>query len=167
MINYRKYNEVGHTCERTWRVAMTVAAVLVLMKDDPDAVRAFTYDTEADDVGLDPWRLIDGINPLVKEPQAELWFDNGGSKIVDLSQVVYVQQPHKARGAQCLAKEYAMSFVQGRYSLKELAVKCTTNNSHATCAYLALAVASYLPDDFELKFRQELLRVVAASSSVQ
>jgi hypothetical protein len=49
MIKYRKYNEVGHTCEQTWRVALTVADVLALMKDDPDAVRSHIYDTEAAD----------------------------------------------------------------------------------------------------------------------
>lgn len=166
-IKYRKYNEVGHTCEQTWRIAMTVAAVLELMKDDPDRTHAHTYDAEAAEMGLDPWRLIDGINPSVREPAAELWFDNGSSKVVALVDVVYVQQPKAARGAQCLAKAYALALAQGRLTLHQLAVKMTTNNSHATCAYLGLAVPTYLPDEIGLQLQQELLRLVAASSTLQ
>lgn len=161
-MQYKKYGEVGHTCENTWRLAMTVAAVLELMKDDPDSVHAHTYDTEAADMGLDPWRLIDGINPMTREPKAELWFDNGGSKIVDLSTVVYVQQPKAAKAAQQAAKAWALAFAQERMSMNELVDKITVSGD-ATGAYLALGVASHFPDSFELQLRQELLRRIAKS----
>jgi hypothetical protein len=160
-ITYLKYKQVGHTCEQTWRIAMTVAAVLELMKDDPDSVHAHTYDTEAADMGLDPWHLIDGINPLVNQPKAELWFDSGGSTIVDLSEVVYVQQPKTARAAQTIAKTYALAFAQGRFTIKELAEKIVSGLPASSVAYVALGVASYLPDEFELQLRQALLRQIA------
>jgi hypothetical protein len=92
-----KYNVDGHVCGETKRKAMTVSAVLELMKDDPDSVRSFTYDAESGVMGLDPWRLVDGINPMVNEPKSELWFDNGGSRIVDNTSILYVQQPKKKK----------------------------------------------------------------------
>jgi hypothetical protein len=94
------YNVEGHVCGETGRKAMTVAQVLELMKDDPDSVRSFTYDIESGKLGLDPWRLVDGINPLIKEPKSELWFDNGGTpQIVDNTTILYVQQPKKKKSA--------------------------------------------------------------------
>lgn len=87
------YNKDGHVCGVTNRKAMTVAQVLELMKDDPDSVHSFEYDQESAGLGLDPWRLVDSINQCTKEPKAELWFDNGGSMIVELDSILYVQQP--------------------------------------------------------------------------
>lgn len=87
------YNIEGHVCGETGRKAHTVAQVLDLMKDDPDSVHSYTYDQEAAECGLDPWRLVDGIDPHKREQKADLWFDNGGSRTVELTSILYVQQP--------------------------------------------------------------------------
>jgi hypothetical protein len=89
--NKFKYNLVGHVCPQTNRVAMTVAEVIKLQ--DKGDVYSHTYDEEAAGCGLDPWRLVDSINPFTKEPKAELWFANGGSRVVGTETVLYVQQP--------------------------------------------------------------------------
>jgi hypothetical protein len=47
-MKYLKYGQVGHTCEETWRIAMTVAAVLELMKDDPDSIHSSTASSTSD-----------------------------------------------------------------------------------------------------------------------
>ena len=64
-----KYNRAGHVCPNTGRVAMTVTEVLELQNEIGD-VHSFTYDKEAEGFGTDPWRLIDGINPMVNEAKA-------------------------------------------------------------------------------------------------
>jgi hypothetical protein len=102
-----KYNRAGHVCPNTGRVAMTVAEVTELQNEVGD-VHSFTYDKEAEGFGTDPWRLIDGINPMVDKAQSELWFDNGGSKLVKNNIMLYVQMPKALKPCPfcgCEAKE--------------------------------------------------------------
>lgn len=89
------YNAEGHVCPQTNRKAMTVAQVIELQKKGD--VYSYTYDAESAGCGLDPWRLVDSINPFTNEPKAELWFDNGGSKDVPLDAILYVQQPKRSK----------------------------------------------------------------------
>ena len=99
-----KYNRAGHVCQSTGRVAMTVTEVLELQNEIGD-VHSFTYDKEAEGFGTDPGRLIDGINPMVNEAKAELWFDNGGSKLVKNNLMLYVQVPKTLKPCPCCGAE--------------------------------------------------------------
>jgi hypothetical protein len=89
--NQWMYNVEGHVCRKTNRKAMTVAQVIELQNKGD--VYSYTYDPEASTCGLDPWRLVDSINPFTSEPKAELWFDNGGHREVSTDEILYVQQP--------------------------------------------------------------------------
>lgn len=102
-----KYNKADHVCPETGRMAMTVAQVN-LLQDEVGDVHSFTYSKEAAGFGTDPWRLVDGINPMVNEAKSELWFDSGGSKLVKNSTMLYVQVPKTLKPCPmcgCEAKE--------------------------------------------------------------
>jgi hypothetical protein len=159
MIKQLNYNQVGHTCGQTGRVAMFVATVLALQKNPGQGdLHCHTYDGEAADMGLDPWRLIDGFNPMVNEAKCELWFDNGGSKIVGLDQIVYVQQPKPIKELQKKARSLALRVGETDWAKHVVDEIITTGTTPECVMYLALGVASHLPDDYELQLRHELVR---------
>lgn len=90
------YNDAGHICPMTGRIAMTVADAYA-RDDSPD--RHFTiYGTEAAALGMDPWRMIDGLDATT-ETGADgrpvgytLDFASGSSVDVKPDRIIYMQR---------------------------------------------------------------------------
>lgn len=84
------HNVVGHVCPLTGRVAVLAKDVM----NDTDANLWFYSETAAT-AGLDPWRLIDYIDPAVNGVTADAWLDSGACvHLANIEeQVVYKQLP--------------------------------------------------------------------------
>lgn len=84
------YGEVGHVCEKTNRIAMSVVDAFKLTEEDED-LPFYVYSRELDAIGLDPWRRIEAI----EEIGATLYTLDLGRNLdvtVQPTQVVYMQQ---------------------------------------------------------------------------
>lgn len=84
------YNELGHVCSETGRKC--VRAYDYANSEFNGDHYAYLYSEELEEMGLDPWRAIDGIDLYLDGERAELWFDNGGSLIVDVTESVYISR---------------------------------------------------------------------------
>lgn len=78
-----------YAAEMCGRQAVSVA----WLWDHPDTP-AYTYDLHAAGMGLDPWRLIDGVNPNMKDDGCELWFASGACCDAKMSDVIFVSKKH-------------------------------------------------------------------------
>lgn len=97
------YNEVGHVCPETGRIAMTVADAYA-REDSPDR-HFFAYLADAAKYGADPWQLIDGIDASTANgadslPETYgLDFANGRSMDVAPCAIIYMQRTKAERAA--------------------------------------------------------------------
>lgn len=96
-----RYNNAGHVCPETGRIAMTVADAYA-REDMPD--RHFTlYNEEAADMGLEAWRMIDGMDATTQTGDDgrpvgyTLDFASGRSLGVPPSSIVYMQRTKAER----------------------------------------------------------------------
>ena len=80
MKPYPAPNEVGHVCPRTGRVAVLVStyAASDLNGDAP----AYWYNAQAEEWGLDPWRLVEGVDPHTHSGSFDVCFADGSTKAV-------------------------------------------------------------------------------------
>ena len=76
------------------RVAVSVAdfALSDLNGDAP----AYLYDRTADEFGLEPWSMIDGIDPHVNMAEFDIWLANGKCRRVGPLMTVFVAAKHAA-----------------------------------------------------------------------
>jgi hypothetical protein len=86
-------------CRSHYRHRITVAE----WNSRPDElidVAAYTYNKEADDYGLDPWRVVDGIDPIIAgddEGKFDVWFASGRCmEAVSGSYPLYIHEKHVA-----------------------------------------------------------------------
>lgn len=89
----KTYNEVSHLCPETGRIAMTVADAYA-REDSPDRT-FFAYFPKSAELGLDPWRLIDGIDKIESGTLAgdyTLEWPRGLGVSCPASRVIYMQQ---------------------------------------------------------------------------
>lgn len=96
------YNEPDHVCPITGRVALTVAAAYA-REDMPDRT-FYLYSKEAADMGLECWRLLDGLDATVEGFQTvphayTLDFPSGSSLDVKPDHVIYMQRTKEERAA--------------------------------------------------------------------
>lgn len=78
----------GHVDPETGRVAVLVGDYA--HSDLNGDVYAYWYETEAVAHGMDPWRLVDGIDPDVRGGTFDVWFANGTAKSVSARRTVYL-----------------------------------------------------------------------------
>ena len=88
------YNMPGHVCPTTGRIAMKVADAYA-REDCPDR-RFFAYSIEAAEMGLECWRMIEGIDAENTDggiKPAKYWLDwsMGGDTSVTPGCPVYLQ----------------------------------------------------------------------------
>ena len=102
--NKPDYNEIGHVCPRTERVALTVAEAFD--RDDRADRVFYTYNAVAYAEGRDPWRTIDNINGDrcgATPPIYELVFVFGLPIQVNSGYPIYMQRTRSERKAGALA----------------------------------------------------------------
>lgn len=94
-----RYNNVGHVCPDTGRIAMTVADACA--REDAADRTFYRYSEEAADAGLECWLQLEGIDATMnaEERAYSLDFDTGRSVSVPASAVVYMQRTRAERGA--------------------------------------------------------------------
>lgn len=85
-------NTVGAIDCETGRVCVLVAdyAASGLNGDAP----AYWYSADAASFCMDPWALIDGIDPHVSGQQFDVWFASGSCKTVGRDAVLYLAAKH-------------------------------------------------------------------------
>lgn len=98
------YNVAGHVCPSTGRLAMTVADAYA-RTDMPDRHFAL-YNVEAEACGMDPWRMIDGMDATVEtgadgRPFSYTLDFADGRSVADISpeRVIYMQRTKEERAA--------------------------------------------------------------------
>lgn len=85
-----KYNEPGHVCPRTNRKCVTIEGYDKILRESGD-LWAYQYSPTAELMGLDPWRLIEGvIGCLNKERGWILCYASGHETTVPSDFTVYV-----------------------------------------------------------------------------
>ena len=82
----------GYVEPRTGRVA-------VLVKDYADSILngekpAYWFGREADAMGLDPWRLVDGVDPLTAGGSWDVWFASGKPLRVGPGMTFFMSEEH-------------------------------------------------------------------------
>jgi len=80
-------------CPETGRRVVTVAE----WNNRPDELideYAYWFNPEAADVGLDPWRLVEGIDAHTNGREYDVDFANGTFKTVTGGQPIYVRPQH-------------------------------------------------------------------------
>lgn len=89
-INPRQYLD---PCPETGRRRVTVAE----WNNRPDALidkYAYWYDPEAAEMGLDPWRLIEGIDAHARDGLYDVDFANGTYRTTPGEHPIYVRAQH-------------------------------------------------------------------------
>lgn len=88
MLNY---NDPGHVCPQTQRQCITVETYDKLLWDCGDTW-AYQYSPSAEEMGLDPWRLIEGLDKYLidRERPWVLCFSSGHEVAVPGEYTVYV-----------------------------------------------------------------------------
>jgi len=77
------------------RMPVTVAEYASVPGYMDNDVPAYKYDAEARELGLECWRLIDGIDAHIGGGMFDIWFANGNKpKTVNGGYVIYVAQKH-------------------------------------------------------------------------
>jgi len=80
-------------CPATGRRVVTVAQWAAR----PDALideYAYWFMPEADEMGLDPWRLIEGIDKHTRDADYDVLFVGAGFRAVDGGRPIYILQKH-------------------------------------------------------------------------
>ncbi len=93
--NFPAPKKPGYVCPTTGRVAVLVSdlAESDLNGDAP----AYYYDEVADDMGLEAWRLVEGIDPHVKGGSFDVCFASGCYKTVGPQMTVFLSASDAAR----------------------------------------------------------------------
>lgn len=96
-MKFVKHGEVGHVDSRTGRVAVSV--VDFCNSDLNGNVPAYIFNSEADEFGLDPWSMIDGVDAHVAGGSWDIWsaFGFGWSTTVGPLFTIYVSAKDAAR----------------------------------------------------------------------
>lgn len=87
--------EQGYVEPNTGRVAV-LASEFAASDLNGDAA-AYTYNEEAVEFGLDPWRVVEGIDPHVGSDKMDLWFASGSMKTVGPDALIFVKEQHAAQ----------------------------------------------------------------------
>jgi hypothetical protein len=85
-----KFGEAGHVDPKTKRVAVTAKqfAESDMNGDSP----CYIFSRDADEFGLDPWKMIESIDPHTSGDKFDLWPVCGNPKTVNGDFVVYMQR---------------------------------------------------------------------------
>lgn len=78
----------GYVCPHTGRVAVLVSDYA--NSDLNGDVTAYWYNAEAAEFGLDPWRLVEGVDPHVNGAAFDVCFVNGTFKTVGPLMTLYL-----------------------------------------------------------------------------
>lgn len=94
MSKYATSFTAGHIDQATKRVAVSVAAFAGsdLNGDAP----AYLFNRSSDEMGLEPWSLIDGIDPDKSMSNFDIWLANGKCRRVGPTMTVFVSPKHAA-----------------------------------------------------------------------
>lgn len=91
-----KPNTPGHVHERTGRVAITIEQALKRVDVDRPS---YLFTQSAEEYGLDPWRMIDGLDPHVEGDRVDVWFANGVMTMMRRDECIYISKQEAAAGA--------------------------------------------------------------------
>ena len=84
------YNEIGHVCPETGRVCITVEQ----FDENYCDVTGYLYSIEDEELGFDPWRLVEYADACLdhrQETRYELWFLScGGYRKAHPDDPIYV-----------------------------------------------------------------------------
>lgn len=93
---------VGHICPHTGRVAVLVQDYA--NSDLNGDVTAYWYNAEAAGFGLDPWRLVEGVDPHTNGGSFDVCFVNGTFKTVGPLMTFYLTAGDAARLQEAVTK---------------------------------------------------------------
>lgn len=105
MAKFHQPKAPGYVCPKTGRVAV-LAADLARSDMNGDAW-AYFYNEEADRMGLEAWRLVEGIDPHTHGNEFDLCFANGTFKTVGPLMTVFLGAADAARLAEELTSKNA------------------------------------------------------------
>jgi len=92
----------GYVCPRTGRVAVLVADLAD--SDLNGDVSAYWLDQEADELGMDPWRLVEGFDHHVTGGSLDVCFASGAFQTVGPHMTVFLTAADAARLAELKTK---------------------------------------------------------------
>ena len=76
---FTSHNDSVHSlAERIGRQEVTLKGAIQAQCD----MTIYSYNAERDELGLDPWQIIDGIDEWVNNEECDLWFESGSCKHV-------------------------------------------------------------------------------------
>jgi hypothetical protein len=85
--------QAGYVHPETKRIAVT--AKQFVSNDINGSECAFQYSQEAEDMGMECWRMIEGIDAHTKGGKYDLWFVNGSiPRVIDSDYLIFVQKNH-------------------------------------------------------------------------
>ena len=94
VLERKRPNQVGHIDWQTERVCV-LAADYAASDLNGDA-SAYWYSPDARDMGLDPWALVEGVDPHTDGRSFDIWFANGACKQVGVDAVLYLAEKDAA-----------------------------------------------------------------------
>lgn len=93
---FAKPNTPGHVHERTGRVAITVEQALKRVDVDRPS---YLFNPQLEEYGLDPWRLIDGLDPHVEGDRVDVWLASRSMVMLRRDECIYISKQEAAAGA--------------------------------------------------------------------
>ena len=79
------YNEIGHVCPFTNRRCITIYEFSMNHVDD------YGYLYNSDQVDLEPWVLVDGVDAHNSSDKFDVWFASGDCIVSDMDDPIYVK----------------------------------------------------------------------------
>lgn len=100
MCIHQEHKEPGFVCPKTGRVAVRISDFAA--SDLNGDSSAYLFSQEADDMGLDPWRAIEGVDAHLKGEAFDIWFADRGFKTAGPQSSVFVSAADARRLAECI-----------------------------------------------------------------
>lgn len=100
MSRYQEPKQPGYVCPQTGRVAVLVST-FAASELNGDA-SAYLFNQDAEDMHLEPWRMIEGVDAQLNGETFEIWFSDGGFKTVGPRMTIFVSSKDAGRLAECI-----------------------------------------------------------------
>lgn len=100
MSLYQEPKQPGYVCPHTGRVAVLISTFAASELNGD--VAAYLFSQDAEDMHLEPWRMIDGVDAQLNGETFEIWFADGGFKTVASCVTVFISGKDAERLPGCV-----------------------------------------------------------------